>query len=202
VIDNIREHMVPGSKIGLGYMYCDYRDQEEQTTENILGAVLTQLLRILPEWPEAVLKLYGDRVSQKKPLTLEDATNLFHITCAQFSKVYVCLDALDELRGLRGLLKCLHDRPSSIQIFLTGRPHVQEAVQEYFKGEHSITIKAQESDIRLFIEHEIGGPNDIEPKAMDERLRMDILEKVVDSAKGMLVYPPLVSPAVLIIMMY
>jgi hypothetical protein len=58
VIDHLREHIVPGSKIGLGYMYCDYRDQEEQTTENILGAVLTQLLRILPEMPEAVLKLY------------------------------------------------------------------------------------------------------------------------------------------------
>jgi hypothetical protein len=179
--------MVPGSKIGVGYMYCDYQDQEEQTTENILGAVITQLLRILPEMPEAVLKLYGDRVNQKKPLSLEDAHNIFYITCAQFSKVYVCLDALDELRDPQGLLKCLHDGPSLIQIFLTSRPYIHETVQEYFKGEHSITIKAHESDIRLFIEHEIGGPNDIEPKAMDETLRMDILEKVVDSAKGMLV---------------
>ncbi|KAI7978747.1 hypothetical protein EIK77_009208 [Talaromyces pinophilus] len=168
-------------------MYCDYRDQEEQTTENILGAVLTQLLRILPEMPEAVLKLYRDRVNQKKPLSLEDAKNLFHITCARFSKVYVCLDALDELRDLRGLLESLRDGPASIQIFLTGRPHVQESVQKYFKWEHSITIKAHESDIRLFIEHEIGGPNDDVPEAMDERLRMDILEKIADSAEGMLV---------------
>jgi hypothetical protein len=109
-------------------MYCDYRDQEEQTIENILGVVLTQLLQILPEMPEAVLKLYRDRVNQKKPLSLEDANNLFHIICAQFSKVYLCIDALDELRDLRGLLKCLHNRPSLIQIFLTGRPHVQQNI--------------------------------------------------------------------------
>lgn len=70
------------------------------------------------------------------------------------------------------------------------------------KGEYSLTIKAHESDIRLFIEREIGGPNDIESQAMDERLRMDILEKVVDSAKGMLVPPHLASPAVLIIIVY
>jgi hypothetical protein len=133
---------------------------------------------------------------------LEDANNLFHITCSQFSEVYVCLDALDELRDLRGLLKSLHNGPSSIRIFLTGRPHVQEIVQEHFKGKHNITIKAHESDIRLFVEHEIGGPNDIEPKAMDERLRIDILEKIVDSAKGMLVSPLIASPAVLIMMMY
>ena len=133
------------------------------------------------------MKLSGDRVNQKKPLSLEDVNNLFHITSALFSKVYVCIDALDELRDLWGLLKCLRDGPSSIQIFLTGRPHVQDTIQEYFKGEHSITIQVHESDIRLFIEHEIGGPNDIEPKAMDEKLRKDILKKVVDSAKGMLV---------------
>ncbi|KAF3389705.1 hypothetical protein DPV78_011774 [Talaromyces pinophilus] len=87
--------------------------------------------------------------------------------------------------------------PSSIQIFLTARPHVQESVQEYFKGEHSITVKAHESDIRLFIENEIGGPNDIESKAMDERLRMDILEKVVHSAKGIFLLPTLQICAVL-----
>ncbi|PCG88143.1 Hypothetical protein PENO1_111920 [Penicillium occitanis (nom. inval.)] len=147
--------------------------------------------------PEAVLKLYENQVDQKKPLSLEDANNLFHITCAQFNKVYVCLDALDELKDLRGLLKCLHDGPSLIQILLTARPYVQETVQEYFKGEHSITIKAHESDIQLFIENEIGGPNDIEPKAMDERLRMDILEKVVDSAKGIFLLPILQICAVL-----
>jgi hypothetical protein len=51
----------------------------------------------------------------------------------------------------------------------------------------TLSIKAHESDIQRFIEHEISEPNDIEPRAMDERLRKDILEKVVDSAKGVLV---------------
>jgi hypothetical protein len=82
-------------------------------------------------------------------------------------------------------LKYLNDRPSSIQLFITSRSHVREAIQKYFKGGQSIYIEAHGSDIRRYIEHEIGGPNDVEPDAMDERLRMDILEKVVDSAKGM-----------------
>jgi hypothetical protein len=188
VIDRLEEHAVPGSKIGLGYLYCDYRDQKEQTTENVLGAILKQLLRLLPETPEAILELYRERVNQGKLLSSTDANDLLRITCAQFSKVYICLDALDELelRSLPVLLKCLHDAPSSIQIFITGRPHVRETVQKFFKEGQSISIKAHEGDIRRFIEHEIGGPNDIEPDAMDERLRRDILEKVVDSAKGML----------------
>ena len=187
MIDYLREHMAQGSKIGLGYIYCDYRDQKEQTTENILGAVLKQLLGLLPEIPEAVLKLYTKRVRQRKPLSLTDAVDLLGIACAQFSKVYVCLDALDELRNLQGLLKQLRDSPHSMQIFITGRHHVQVTVQEYLTEGQTISIEAHESDIRRFIEYEIGGPNDIEPRAMDERLRKDILDKVVNSAKGVLV---------------
>jgi hypothetical protein len=204
VIDDLGKHVVPGSKIGLGYVYCDYRDQKRQTTENILGAVLKQLLGLLPETPEAILKLYEEQANQRKPLSSTDAKVLLRITCAQFSKVYVCLDALDELepRDLRRLLELLHESPSSIQIFITGRPHVRDTVQKYFKEEQSILIEAHESDIRRFIEHEIGGPNDIEPEAMDEKLRIDILEKIADSAKGVSASPSPASPAALMIVMY
>jgi hypothetical protein len=120
---------------------------------------------------------------------LEDSSELLRITCAQFRKVYICLDALDELqpRFLEGLLRRLCDVPSAIQIFLTGRPHVEKVVQKFAKTDTGIIIEAHESDIRRFVEHEIGGPNDLEPEAMDETLRTLIIDKVVDSAKGMLV---------------
>jgi hypothetical protein len=177
------------SQIGLGYIYCDYRDQKEQTIENILGAVLTQLLESLPEIPAAVLEIHGQRVNQRKPLSLEDSSELLRITCAQFRRVYICLDALDELQPvyLEALLRRLCDVPAAIQIFLTGRPHVRKVVQQFAKTDIGIIIEANESDIRRFIEHEIGGPNDLEPEAIDETLRKLIIDKVVDSAKGMLV---------------
>ncbi|KAJ1708855.1 hypothetical protein NYO67_8959 [Aspergillus flavus] len=197
VIDELMKHIVAGSRIGLGYVYCDYADQQAQTTENILGALLTQLLEILPEIPKSVFNLYEKCAYQKKSLRSEDAERLLHDTCEQFSKVYICLDALDELADLRGLLKCLHDGPSSMHIFLTGRPYVEETVQEYLAEGQRIIIKPHRRDIQQFIEHEIGGPNDIEPKAMDEKLKTEILEKVVDSAKGTFLLPTLQVRAVL-----
>lgn len=173
----------------MGYIYCDYRDRKEQTIENILGAVLTQLLESLPEIPTAVLEIHGQRVDQRKLLSLEDSSEILRITYAQFGRVYICLDALDELQAiyLEGLLRHLCDVPSAIQIFITGRPHVQKIVQKIAKTDTGIIIKAHESDIRRFVEHEIGGPNDLEPEAMDETLRKLIIDKVVDSAQGMFV---------------
>ena len=74
-----------------------------------------------------------------------------------------------------------------MQIFLTGRQHIQGTVQEYFKDENEIAIEAHENDIQLYFQHEIGGINDLEPDAMDQKLREVTLRKVTESAKGVLV---------------
>lgn len=120
---------------------------------------------------------------------MEDSSELLRIACAQFRRVYICLDAPDELQPsyLEGLLRRLSSVPSASQIFLTGRPHVQKVVQKLVGTDTGIIIEVHESDIRRFLEHEIGGPNDLEPEAMDETLRKLIIDKVADSAKGMLV---------------
>lgn len=185
VIDNLEIQIA--QHMGLAYIYCDYRDQKEQTTENIFGAILKQLLALLAEIPEAVWRLYEERVRHGKPLSLTDAADLLRITSAQFTTTYICLDALDELKDLQGLLQSLRDRASSLKIFITGRPQVRETIQQYFKEAQIISIKAHESDIRLYIENVIGGPDDKEPEAMDDELRRAILKRVVDSAEGMLV---------------
>ncbi|KAL6230209.1 hypothetical protein BDW75DRAFT_76984 [Aspergillus navahoensis] len=191
VIDELQRCIAQEPKLGLVYIYFNYSDQKEQTTENILGTFLKQLLGILPEIPEAVLNLYGDQASRGNTLSLTDAVYLLRITCAQFTNVYVCLDALDELGDLQGLLHHLCDRPSSVKIFITGRDRTQDTVQKYFKVQQRISIHAHKNDIRQFIEHEIGGSCDAEPDAMDEKLRKNILEKVVNSAEGIFLLPAL-----------
>ncbi|GAB1195130.1 hypothetical protein APSETT444_004384 [Aspergillus pseudonomiae] len=170
------------------YLYGDYRDQRAQSVENILGAIVKQLLAHLSETPQGILEIYETRVKQENPLSLPDAERFLDIACEQFSRVYICLDALDELRDQRSLLISLQARSSSVQLYITGRPHVQVQVERHLKEKREILIEAHDDDIRRFIDLEIGGPNDIEPDAMDEKLRMDIQNKVIESAKGLLVH--------------
>ncbi|KAB8235002.1 uncharacterized protein BDW43DRAFT_299322 [Aspergillus alliaceus] len=196
VIDRLQE-LKPLGSVGLAYLYGDYRDQKVQTIENILGVLVKQLLARLPEMPQSLLDLYEERVKQENPLSLPDAERFFDLACEQFSKVFICLDALDELKDQRGLLMCLHDRPTSVQLYITGRPHLQSTVQKYFKENGDITIKAHEHDIRLYIQREIGGPNDIEPDAMDEKLKVDIENRILESAKGVFLLPVMQVHAIL-----
>ncbi|KAH7071830.1 nucleoside phosphorylase domain-containing protein [Paraphoma chrysanthemicola] len=112
VIDHLEERLAAmKSSVGLAYVYCDYRDQKEQSIENILGAVLKQLLRLLPDIPETILKVYDEWVTRQKPLSSANAMDLLRAACAQFTTTYVCIDALDEAGDLRGLLTKLRDSP-------------------------------------------------------------------------------------------
>ncbi|KAF7593950.1 hypothetical protein BBP40_010457 [Aspergillus hancockii] len=198
VLDRIRELVVsPGSPIGLAFLYGDYRDQKNQTTENVLGAIVKQLLTLLPDIPQSLLELHEEKSQQEVPLDLPNAEGFLDVACEQFSRVYICIDALDELIDQRALLSSLHGRPSSIQVFVTGRPHVERILQRYFKSRQDISIEAHEDDIRRYIDHEIGGPNDTEPDAMDEKLKLDIQKRVLASAKGVFLLPVLQVHAVL-----
>ncbi|OGM45233.1 ankyrin repeat domain protein [Aspergillus bombycis] len=196
VIDRIRESITPKSTTGIAYLYGDYRDHKVQTTENILGVIIKQLLMLLPEIPQALLELHEKEEKQEAPLSLLSAQAFLDVACKQFNKVYICIDALDEMKDQGTLLACLQGRPS-LQLFITGRPHIRQTVQNYLKQSQEIPIEAHEGDIRQFIDREIGGPNDIEPDAMDEELRLEIHSKVLASAKGIFLLPVMQVHAVL-----
>lgn len=185
MIDKLDEYVTKHPTSGLSYAYCDYRDQKAQTVENIVGANLRQLLEHLPKIPPAVSQLYQERSRKKAALSLADATELLRTFALEFDRIYICLDALDEISDVRCIVDFLRDGPDNVRIFLTGRPHIRETVHSYLKGAQDLVIEARKGDIEQFINREIGGSNDAEPNAMDEELREAISREIAASAKGM-----------------
>ncbi|KAE8147319.1 hypothetical protein BDV25DRAFT_169222 [Aspergillus avenaceus] len=197
VIDRLQELVTPESAIGVAYLYGDYRDQKEQTSENLIGTIVRQLLALLPIIPPGMMDIYKLQAKQDRPLSFPEAEKLLHMACEQFSKVYVCVDALDELNDIRSLLIALQGQSSPMQVYITGRPHIRTTLEKYIPNKREIAVQAHEYDIRKFIDREIGGPNDLEPDAMDEKLRQDIQEKVLAAAKGVFLLPVLQVRSVL-----
>ncbi|KAK2764031.1 hypothetical protein FQN54_009650 [Arachnomyces sp. PD_36] len=83
-------------KTGVAYVYCDYRDQSNQTLTNILGALLKQLLQPLHKFPDYFFHVCGDAFRASEVFDLSMAERLLELTCMELDKVYICLDALDE----------------------------------------------------------------------------------------------------------
>ena len=167
----------------VAWLYIDYLAQEEQTVTNMMGAVLKGLVggrEITKEIEEAFRR-------GRRPL-LADLIRMLKSALASLSQAFICIDALDEClpKNLPQLLESLRDivrESPTTRIFLTGRPHVREAIQRYFPGVVVIPISPNTDDVRNYLEMKLN--RDEEPEAMDDGLRADIVKTILDKVSDM-----------------
>ena len=172
-------------------LYCDFLAQKEQTITNMMGAILKQLVG-RGDIPEDVRKAFqeGKKEFGGRGLLLSDLMGMLKIAIASLSQVFICIDALDEClpRHLPGLLESLKDivrESPKTRIFLTGRPHVAGALRRYFPEAVVIPINPRADDIKNYIAMRLD--RDDEPDAMDNNLRVDIVEIILDKMSDMCV---------------
>ena len=125
-------------------------------------------------------------VGGRRPL-LADLVQMLRIAIAP-SKVFICIDALDVLppKNLPELLESLRDSTRGspgARIFLTGRPHVKEAIQKYFAKAVAVPINPSPSDIRNYLKMRLD--RDPEPEAMNDSLRADIVKTILEKTSDM-----------------
>ena len=192
MIDNLCDR-AGDEDIAVAGLYCDFLSQQEQTINNIMGAVLKQLVgrgdipSYLREAFQKAKKEFGGRGPQ-----LADLMWMLRTTIASLPRVFICIDALDEClpRFLPELLESLRDivRGSpATRIFFTGRPHVKEEIQRYFTKAIVITISPNRDDIRNYLEMRL--ERDAEPEAMNNDLRVDIVRVILETISDMYVGP-------------
>ena len=178
-------------EIAVACLYCDFLAQQEQTVTNIMGAILKQLVGrggIPNDVREAFEK--GRKEIGGRGLLLSDLMRMLRITISSFSRVFICIDALDEClpKHLPELLKSLRDITRECprtKIFPTGRPHVTEAVQRYFSRVVVIPISPNTGDVRDYLQMRLDRDDD--PEAMDGDLRAAIEEVILHKMSDMYV---------------
>ncbi|KAF3229757.1 hypothetical protein TWF106_000145 [Orbilia oligospora] len=180
-------------RFGLAFVYCDYWSHAVQTPTNLTASLLRQLLQILPSFPQEVLHTYERTFREHRQLEQGDVDSMLLHACQQFDSVYICVDALDELevQYKEAFLASLRKLIPSIQLFITGRPHIPVVVDQYFPGALKITIEAKGSDIETFVASKIGEDSARDEYLMDEKLKAEILEKIGRASQNMFLLPAL-----------
>ena len=176
--------------------YCDFRDRREQTTTNILGAILKQLL-VKAEVLEHVQSAFQKAKTEPggRGLRLPDMVQMLKQAIAILPQVFIFIDALDEClpNHLLGLLVSMMDilRGSPrTRIFLTGRPQVEAKITRYFTG-LTVPVIPKTHDIKRYLERKL--KMDPEPMAMSNSLRADILRIIPERVSEMYVGASTVS---------
>jgi len=110
-------------------LYCDYQAQKDQSAVNMIGGLLRQVAlgsaRIVGEIQNAFDR---SRQGGGKGLRLQEMLGLFVKIIGSIERVYICVDAMDELvpehrsEFLRALRQITQEAPNT-RLFLTGTTH-------------------------------------------------------------------------------
>ena len=178
-------------EIAIAMFYCDFRDQEEQTTTNIVGAILKQLLvrrEVLEHVRQVFQKAKGEVGG--RGLRLPDMVQMLKRAVSILPQVFICIDALDEcppkhLLELLGSMKEVLVESPRTRIFLTGRPQVEAEITRYFTTRLTVPIIPKTHDIKRYLVNKL--EMDPEPAAMSDGLRADILRIIPERVSEMCV---------------
>lgn len=173
------------NNIGLAYLYCNYKLKEEQTIVRLMSSLLKQLLGQGQPVPDSLLKKY----KSNSALTTDDISAALTDTIKSYDKVFVVIDALDEFQDARLLLTKFGSVLSNINVsnnhrllgMVTCCPIPE--IAEHFRGCSTIEIRALDSDINTYLEHQ--SPLCLPGWKEDEEFKHLIREKVAESVDGM-----------------
>ncbi|KAI5818523.1 hypothetical protein BZA77DRAFT_16717 [Pyronema omphalodes] len=134
MIDDLLSRMVSEHNSCAAFLYCDYKDVENQTPANMLASILKQALTTVNESHSLPTELAFSlkerlRSLSSKRLELNNICQFLVQAVSQLTKFYICIDALDEYKekNLGLLLQCLeniskaYSGKTSVRIFVTGR---------------------------------------------------------------------------------
>jgi hypothetical protein len=184
VIDDLDTRFGNDPRIGVAYVYCNFRRKEEGA-DYLSLSLLKQLYQQQPHLPDDAYKLYRKfKPKQAQPSFLDIANSLDFIM-SLYSRVFIFVDALDEAdshqraRFVRGLFALQSKR--KVNIFATSR-FIPEIVKE-FSSARSLEIRARDEDIERYLD----GTMPELPCFPDwsERLQNEIKSKIMEAVDGM-----------------
>ena len=150
-----------------------------------MGAILKQLVGRgdIPIYLHEAFQEGQDEISGRGPLLL-DLMRMLKMAIALLPRVFVCIDALDEippnnLPELLVSLRAIVQESPKTRIFLTARPHVEGVLQIYFTKAFKILITPNMDDIKSYLEMKLNEDDKLE--VMNKDLRTDIMKVILDN---------------------
>ncbi|KAH0537544.1 hypothetical protein FGG08_005679 [Glutinoglossum americanum] len=181
-------------RIGIAYIYFNYRSHLEQTPINLLASLLKQLLQEDPFISDDLKSLYERHVRKKTRPTFDEVYKLLHSEMNRYTQIFIVVDALDEFTdndgGRQLLLSKLRmlQATSAMNLMATLRfiPNIVQEFQEEFKRNTQLEIRASDGDVVKYVEARIGKGGRLRRHVEEDPILHDkIVATVVKNSQGM-----------------
>jgi hypothetical protein len=154
VIDHLRGNLAR-ERTAVIFVYFNYKDQDNQTVENVLASLLKQLLTSLDFLPPAVQEVYDEYHTSSLSPNAETLLSAITSVAPEFETIYVVLDALDEFKQMHmGALvsAVMQLRTLNLSFLCTSRTHLTDLSDQLGHGAHWVLeIFADSIDVSNYL---------------------------------------------------
>jgi hypothetical protein len=170
---------------GIACTFLNHKDTEIQTVSNVLGGLWKQLVLGKPV-PIGVSALYDYHTERQTRPHLDEFRKALTSATAEYPKVYLVIDALDEYPEDRRhlLLQFLSTLGSQVNMMITSRPHIN--LGSIFPNLQILDIQATEEDICEYLAGQFRASFRLS-KHIQARpeLHDEIQSKIISNSQGM-----------------
>ncbi|KAJ7223973.1 ankyrin repeat-containing domain protein [Mycena rebaudengoi] len=186
VVDHLQTRFKSSEKIGVACLYLNHKEADMQSRENLLGSLWWQLVIGKP-LVASVHTLYEHHHERRTRPSVQEIDDELRSAIAEYSKVYLVIDALDEYPEdqRHWLLNHLATLGPITNVMLTSRPHVT-LNPTLFPEMHTLEIRATEDDIRRYVDSHIQmSPRLSRHVQSRPELHQEIEVKILNNVEGM-----------------
>ncbi|KAH8722848.1 nucleoside phosphorylase domain-containing protein [Phaeosphaeriaceae sp. PMI808] len=186
VINDLALRFRQNGSIGIAYLYCNFRQRDEQAAEDLLASLLKQLSRSRSSLPESVQDIYNQHVKKRTRPSLDEISRALHSVVATLSRAFIIVDALDECQVSdssqnKFLSEISNLETSGANIFITSRFILD--ITERFKGKLTLEIRASNDDVQEYLGGRMSKLSGFIGR--DRQLQAEIKTGIVLSVNGM-----------------
>ena len=173
--------------IGVCFVYLNYKEQHDQTPVNLIASLWKQLYiedQILPQDIQDAFEAY-ERTGVTP--SLDQMKGFLHAVIRDYSRVFIVIDALDEISDESArskFLECLQELGPSVSILATSRP--QQNIAQHFNGAKKIELSANNGDIEKYLRSRTGATSRLTRMIqVNPQLGDEIVRTVIQAAQKM-----------------
>ena len=189
VVNELTTRFGNDKSIGVAYIYCNFRQQDEQKAGDLLANLLRQLVQGQPSLLEDMKLLYDKHKDKHTRPSFDEILKALHSVTAMYSRAFIIVDALDECQASDGCRSRFLSEIFNLQaksranIFATSR-FIPE-ITERFEGSMLLEIRASEHDVRRYVDGHMWHLPSFVGRSPD--LQEEIKDEIVKAVDGMYV---------------
>ncbi|KAI9770937.1 MAG: hypothetical protein M1840_002641 [Geoglossum simile] len=186
IIDHL-EKSFKGKDIAVAYIYCSYKEQEDQTDANLIASLLQQIVQRGPSISDKLSSVYNRHIQKQTRPVLSEWLELLKSESRHFSKLFIVIDAFDEFserNGTRDSFFAEIRTLPNMHLLVTSR-HIS-TIESLFEKTARVEVRAIDTDVRRYLECRIEREGRlVRHVKADPSLKETIVDTVVAKAKGM-----------------